>query len=252
MCLAPSHRSVPPPGVRTQCPRKSSVDGWTAIRRIDNREADNVWRASRPLSPRRIPSRNRPRSSRRTPGRSAIAWRFPRTPRRRRQIVAARFRRSPTRLPWRELIPVSWRLGPMEAHPAQVQAAVQQLLMEYGEYVPLELLLATNRLGYEDYRAWREGRLETLDAVLADGTRASCAWLEAAQSWACEPRSDRRVGGASWLGEHRRNRPGSASADPRLNALLSTRFHRAQEPRFSSTSSLTAHKPRRSTRWSTH
>ena len=57
--------------------------------------------------------------------------------------------------------------------------------MEYGEYVPLELLLTTNRLGYEDYRAWREGRLKTLDAVLADGTRESCAWLEVAQSWAC-------------------------------------------------------------------
>ena len=73
----------------------------------------------------------------------------------------------------------------MKPHTAQVQAAVQQLLMEHGEYVPLELLLATNRLAYEDYRAWREGRLETLDAVLADGQRESCAWLEAAQSWAC-------------------------------------------------------------------
>ena len=42
------------------------------------------------------------------------------------------------------------------------------------------MLLTTNRLAYEDYRAWREGRLETLDAVLADGQRESCAWLEAA------------------------------------------------------------------------
>ena len=71
-------------------------------------------------------------------------------------------------------------------HTAQVQAAVQQLLMEHGEYVPLvELLLATHGLGYENYRVWREGRLHTLDAVLADGTRESCAWLEAAQARAC-------------------------------------------------------------------
>ena len=48
----------------------------------------------------------------------------------------------------------------MKPHTAQIQAAVQQLLMEHDEYVPLELLLATNRLAYEDYRAWREGRLE--------------------------------------------------------------------------------------------
>ena len=58
----------------------------------------------------------------------------------------------------------------MNVRTTQVQAAVQQLVMEQGEYAPLELLLATNRLAYEDYRAWREGRLETLDAVLADGT----------------------------------------------------------------------------------
>ena len=65
----------------------------------------------------------------------------------------------------------------MDAHTEQVQAAVQQLVMERGEYVPLELLLVTNRLGYEDYRAWREGGLDTLDAVLADGKRETCAWL---------------------------------------------------------------------------
>ena len=97
-----------------------------------------------------------------------------------------------------------------------------QLLMEHGEYVPLELLLATNRLGYEDYRAWREGRLETLDAVLADGKRESCAWLEAAQSWACA------LGLAAEPTVHHgwEENAGTvlvASSDLRLNALLSTR-----------------------------
>ena len=106
----------------------------------------------------------------------------------------------------------------MDAHTAQVQAAVQQLVMEHGEYAPLELLLATNRLGYDDYRAWREGRLETLDAVLADGKREICAWLEGAQSWAdvlglaAEP--------AVHLGwEENAAAVLVASADPRLNAL---------------------------------
>ena len=72
----------------------------------------------------------------------------------------------------------------MDVDIAQVQAAVQQLVMEHGEYAPLEWLLATNRLGYEDYRAWREGRLETPDAVLADAKCEIRAWLEGAQSWA--------------------------------------------------------------------
>ncbi|MCE2521348.1 MAG: hypothetical protein J4G15_16400 [Alphaproteobacteria bacterium] len=116
----------------------------------------------------------------------------------------------------------------MKPHTAQVQAAVQQLLLEHGEYVPLELLLATNRLAYEDYRAWREGRLETLDAVLADGQRESCAWLEAAQSWACalaltaEPAVHHGWAENAGTGL-------VASADPRLNALLSTRFRHIRE-----------------------
>ena len=37
----------------------------------------------------------------------------------------------------------------MDMPTAEVQAAVQQLVMEHGGYSPLELLLATNRLGYE-------------------------------------------------------------------------------------------------------
>ena len=116
----------------------------------------------------------------------------------------------------------------MDVHTAQVQAAVQQLVMEYGEYAPLELLLATNRLDYEDYRAWREGRLQTLDAVLANAKREIFAWLEGAQSWAdvlglaAEPEVHH-----GW-----ENNAGTvlvASADPRLNALLSTRFRHTRE-----------------------
>ena len=116
----------------------------------------------------------------------------------------------------------------MDVHTAQVQAAVQQLVMEHGEYAPLELLLATNRLGYDDYRAWREGRLETLDAVLADGKREICAWLDGAQSWACA------LGLAPEPAVHHgwEENAGTvlvASADPRLNALLSTRLRHTRE-----------------------
>ena len=116
----------------------------------------------------------------------------------------------------------------MDVHTAQVQAAVQQLVMEHGEYAPLELLLATNRLGYEDYRAWREGRLETLDVVLADGRREICTWLEGAQSWADT------LGLAAEPEVHhgREENAGTvlvASSDPRLNALLSTRFRHTRE-----------------------
>ena len=116
----------------------------------------------------------------------------------------------------------------MDVHTAQVQAAVQQLLMEHGEYVPLELLLATNRLGYEDYRVWREGRLETLDGVLADGKREICAWIEAAQSWACT--LDLAAEPAVHHGwEENAGTVLVASDDPRLNAQLNTRFRHTRE-----------------------
>ena len=116
----------------------------------------------------------------------------------------------------------------MDAHTAQVQASVQHLVMEYGEYAPLELLLTASRLGYEDYRAWREGRLQTLDAVLADGKREICTWLEGAQSWAdvlglvAEPEVHH-----GW--EENAGTVLVASSDPRLNALLSTRFRHTRE-----------------------
>ena len=116
----------------------------------------------------------------------------------------------------------------MDVHTAQVQATVQQLVVEHGEYAPLELLLATNRLGYEDYRAWRECRLETLDAVLADGGREIRAWLEVAQSWAealgLTPEPAVHHG---W--EENSGTVLVASADPPLNALLSTRFRPTRE-----------------------
>ena len=116
----------------------------------------------------------------------------------------------------------------MNVRTTQVQAAVQQLVMEYGEYAPLELLLATNRLAYEDYRAWREGRLETLDAVLADGTAQTRMWLEGARSWAdalglaCEPAVHH-----GW--ENNAGTVLAASADSALNALLNTRFRHSRE-----------------------
>ena len=100
--------------------------------------------------------------------------------------------------------------------------------MEHGAYAPMELPLATNRLGYEDYRAWREGRLVTLDSVLADGKRETRAWLEEPQSWACA------LGLAAEPAVHHGwdENAGTvlvASANPRLDALLSTRFRHTRE-----------------------
>ena len=116
----------------------------------------------------------------------------------------------------------------MNAPDPQVQAAVQQLVMEHGEYAPLELLLAANRLGYEDYRAWREGRLDSLDAVLAGGPHEVRTWLEGAQSWAEALGLDREpVTHHGWEGNA--GAVLTASVDSLLNGLLCRRFRRTLE-----------------------
>lgn len=49
---------------------------------------------------------------------------------------------------------------------AAVEIEVDELLLEHGEYTPLELLLRSGRLMYADYEAWRDGELRFLDQTL--------------------------------------------------------------------------------------
>ena len=48
----------------------------------------------------------------------------------------------------------------------QIQHRVDQLLLEQGEYIPLEFLLAEGHLLYSDYEQWRSGKLKLLDDEL--------------------------------------------------------------------------------------
>ena len=73
---------------------------------------------------------------------------------------------------------------PAPAAASEMHAAVQQLLDTHGFYSPVELLLATNRLGYDDYQAWRRGDHPTLDALLRDGVAGTRTLLEEADTWA--------------------------------------------------------------------
>ena len=47
-----------------------------------------------------------------------------------------------------------------------LQYSIDQLLLNQGEYTPLELLLAEGRLAHHDYEAWRCGDIPRLDATL--------------------------------------------------------------------------------------
>ena len=72
---------------------------------------------------------------------------------------------------------------PPSAFAGEAQAAIQRQLSTHGFYSPLELLLGTNRLGYDDYQAWRRGDHRTLDALLPAGVADTRALLEEADAW---------------------------------------------------------------------
>ena len=105
----------------------------------------------------------------------------------------------------------------------EVQATVQQLLLDQGRYAPVELLLATDQLRPEDYQAWLRGERARLDDAFAGGPRGARECLEAAAHLAeALGLSARR----DVLSGSEENPEGDrvASSDPRLNELLRTSF----------------------------
>ena len=107
----------------------------------------------------------------------------------------------------------------------ELPAAIQQLLSAHGFYSPIELLLSTNRLGYDDYQAWRRGDHQTLDDLLPDGVDAARAFLDEAATWVrglhldaeTVPLLGTEVAGGIEL---------TASANAHLDDLLHTEYRR--------------------------
>ncbi len=67
---------------------------------------------------------------------------------------------------------------------ADAQVTVQQMLAAQGAYSPLELLLQSNLVDYDDYRAWRRGECATLDAALVAEQGETRALFERLDVWA--------------------------------------------------------------------
>ena len=107
----------------------------------------------------------------------------------------------------------------------ELPAAIQQLLSAHGFYSPIELLLATNRLAYDDYQAWRRGDHETLDDLLPDGVDAARSLLDEASIWVRGLHLDAEtvplLGTEAVGGVELR-----ASANARLDDLLHTEYRR--------------------------
>lgn len=101
----------------------------------------------------------------------------------------------------------------------QIRDAVDRLLMEQGEYIPLELLLAEGRLDYGDYEAWRAGDVARLEQVLYGDPAQLVELLREAEEYAKALRlKPERLNYQGW---------GAAAAAP-----LSYSENRIQEERF--------------------
>src|SRR5690606_9232533 len=70
------------------------------------------------------------------------------------------------------------------APPRAVQAAMDELLITHGAYIPVELLIALGRLSYADYDDWRCGERPSLQSALAGNPRRVLELLESAAQWA--------------------------------------------------------------------
>ena len=66
----------------------------------------------------------------------------------------------------------------------KLEALVDRLILEQGRLDPLELLLATETLAYEDYEAWRLRRLPSLQGRLPLPVRQTVDLLDLAQNYA--------------------------------------------------------------------
>ena len=104
---------------------------------------------------------------------------------------------------------------------------MEKLVMEQGQYVPLELLLAMDLLDYEDYRAWREGFFHALDGLLAEDAGRIGELVGEAGSWAerleLEPETVEYHGWKEGAGTVL-----VLSSDPELDRLLRTRYRRVR------------------------
>jgi len=65
----------------------------------------------------------------------------------------------------------------------QVQSSVDQLLLEQGEYSPLDFLLQEGRLHYADYEAWRNNEIKYLDTALFGDAEQITALLTQAKNY---------------------------------------------------------------------
>jgi len=110
----------------------------------------------------------------------------------------------------------------------EIQQAVDQLLMEQGNYTPLELLLAEGRLLYCDYESWRSGELSDLAETLFGDPKQCQQLLYEADSYANKLRLVAETTHYSVWGNPEA-KPLCFSRNATFNHLFHTRYRQASD-----------------------
>ncbi len=97
-----------------------------------------------------------------------------------------------------------------------------ELLLEHGEYAPLELLIRLGRLGYADYEAWRRGDGAPLASRLRGNPERIAALLEGAAAY-CRARGLEHVTD-EWTAWGAPDQELQLAQDPQWRELLAGRY----------------------------
>lgn len=111
---------------------------------------------------------------------------------------------------------------------ADAQMTVQQMLGAQGVYSPLELLLRSNLLKYDDYHAWRRGECATLDDALDADRGQARSLFQRLDAWARSLRLDADDAALYGVDDKAGERL-VASQDRELDALLHVEFRPAAD-----------------------
>lgn len=109
-----------------------------------------------------------------------------------------------------------------------IRQSVDEILLDYGRYEPLELLQREGRLMYADYESWRNGETDSLDELLMGDVSAICELLEVAANYARELKlQPEQLSYAGW--GHGSGKSLDIHSNQQLAQLITAQWMKAQD-----------------------
>ena len=111
---------------------------------------------------------------------------------------------------------------------SKLQQRIDQILMDNGEYSPIELLLAESRLLYNDYESWMNGEIDYLEDVLFGDPDHIKTMLQQAQSYVAQlPMLKARP--LLPVPQYNVRQAKQFSRNPSLEKIFNTRYEKADD-----------------------